>query len=151
MIKNKKIKAIVFLLLTVALTLFIFMNSLENGEESGKKSDFIVNIFSSILGIFGIEIDDYILGVLVRKLAHFAEYFVLGLTSTLFVSELRNKKLISLSPTYCLLIAFCDEFVMQMLTAGRAPRLTDVLIDFSGVLLAVAIVLFFKSRKENGI
>ena len=149
MTKNKKIKAIIFLSLTIALTLLIFMNSLENGEESGKKSDFLVNICISFLGFFGIEIDVYILGVLIRKLAHFAEYFVLGLTSSLFLTQLPYKKFIYFSPIYCLIIAFCDEFVMQMITAGRAPRFTDVLIDFSGVLLAFASVCFFRSRKDK--
>ena len=151
MTKNKKIKAIIFLSLTIALTLFIFMNSLESGEESGKKSDFLVDICLSFLGIFGVETDVYILGVFIRKLAHFTEYFVLGLTSSLFLSQISHKKFILISPIYCLVIAFCDEFVMQMITAGRAPRFTDVLIDFSGVLLAFALVCIFRSRKDKRI
>lgn len=149
MIKNKKALTVVYLVLTIALTVFIFSNSLDNGEESGKKSDFVVDCFTSLLGWFGIEADEYVLGVIIRKLAHFTEYFVLGVTSSLFVINILCKRHIYISPAYCLLTAFCDEFVMQMMTDGRAPRFTDVLIDFSGVLLAVGLVCFFRLRKEK--
>ena len=149
--KSKKILTVVYLILTIALTVFIFANSLDNGEESGKKSDVVVDLFRSFLGEIGINVDEYILGVIIRKLAHFAEYFVLGCASSLFVFQILCKRHIYASPAYCLAIAFCDEFVMQMITDGRAPRFTDVLIDFSGALLAVVLICFFQSRKEKRI
>ena len=137
------------LLLTVALTAFIFYNSLKPGDESGMDSDFIVNIVNSILNFFGIQPDIDTLGLVVRKIAHFSEYFVLGLTTSLYLSTFDNKKLYPISPTYCLVIAICDEFIMQMLTEGRAPKWTDVLIDFSGALTALFAVLVWIALKNR--
>ncbi len=149
MTKKKKSTAIISAVLIVALTVFIFFNSLQNGEESGNQSDLIVDIVNRVLNFFGISADIYTLGVIIRKTAHFAEYFLLGLTATVFLSSFENKKLYPLSPTYCLIVATCDEFIMQMFTEGRAPQWTDVLIDFCGALTAMFAVAVFLKIKEK--
>jgi len=148
MIKNKKTKLITFALLSIALTAFIFANSLKNGEESGLQSDVIVDAVIRFLDFFGIKLDIYTLGVIIRKLAHFTEYFLLGITATVFITSFENKKVYPIAPTYCLLVAVCDEFIMQMSTEGRAPMWSDVLIDLSGALTAFLLVILW-AKKEN--
>lgn len=150
MTKRKKRFALVFAALTLALTAFIFFNSLQNGEESGKQSDFVVDIVNSFLSFFGIRADVDTLGTVIRKLAHFTEYFVLGITSSLFLLQYNSKRLVAVSPIYCFLIALCDEFIMQMSTEGRAPQFTDVLIDLSGALLAlIALLVIIRIKNKE--
>ncbi len=83
----------------------------------------------------------------VRKGAHFTEYFLLGLFSTLLVlSALKicgkqSLLFFLVPPLFSAIYAFFDEG-HQRFVGGRAAQITDVLIDFSGALLATLIVFF---------
>ena len=151
--RNKqKTRRIIFLFLTAAFTIFIFANSLTVGEQSAKQSNFIVDIVLSAFNLVGIKADADLLFVLIRKLAHFSEYFVLGLLAFFALYNPSKRKITFFAPIYCLLVAVADEFIMQRITEGRSPQLTDVLIDFSGVvfgLLTVACILYLKTKKSN--
>ncbi len=155
--KKRYIWGVIFGLSTLFITLFIFWNSLQTGEESGKMSDIAVNIVKPVLEFFGITIKDRTLGVLVRKTAHFSEYFVLSASFALFLLNTVNRRSIYFSPLYCGIVAVCDEFIMQMVTSGRSPQWTDVLIDFGGGVFALLILIFAlyltdrkrKRRKEQ--
>ena len=146
--RDKKI-AVIYAAITLAITVFIFVNSLQNGEDSAKQSDFFVNIINPIISFFGITPDEHTVGVFVRKAAHFTEYFVLCATATMFLRVFKNKKLLFIPPIYCLAVAVTDEFVMQMITEGRAPQITDVLIDFSGALAGLLVVLMLSKRNKE--
>lgn len=152
MTKKKKITAIIFALLSIGLTVFIFSNSLQAGVESAKQSDFVVDIANKILGVLGIDAQQHTLSLVIRKLGHFSEYFALGLTSAVSLASFRRKWVMVFSPVYCAVTAICDEFIMQRITEGRAPMWTDVLIDCSGALLALICVVVFiciLNRKEK--
>ena len=150
MSKNRRSRLVFFILLTFALTIFIFANSLKAGDESSAQSNFITDWVNRLLTLFGIQADFRALSHFVRKLAHFSEYFVLGLTSSAALSQLNKRVFITLSPIYCAMIAVCDEFVMQAITEGRAPMWTDVLIDSAGAITAFIIVLaVLLIRKEH--
>ena len=60
--------------ITVAVMAFIFLQSALPGDLSGAESGLLVNILHEITGI-----DPNILSVLVRKIAHFTEYMILGI------------------------------------------------------------------------
>lgn len=140
---NKKTKiAIVSGILTIAFTVFIFTNSLRPGDDSSAQSDIITKIAESILNFFGFSADYSFLSHLIRKLAHFSEYFILGIISSLFFKQFRIKFLIVLSPIYCFTVAVCDEFIMQAITEGRGPMWSDVIIDSCGAVLALLVVVF---------
>ncbi len=126
--KKRYIGGAIFGTLTLFITVFIFWNSLQTGEESGKMSDIAVDFVKPVLEFFGITVKDNSLGVFVRKLAHYSEYFVLGTSFALCLLSLINRRFICLSPIYCAVVAVCDEFIMQMATSGRSPQWTDVLI-----------------------
>ncbi len=151
--KKRYIWGTVFGILTLFITLFIFWNSLQTGEESGKMSDVFVDSFKRFFGFFGITIEEHTLGVLVRKAAHFSEYFVLSTSFALFVLNVINRRFIYLAPLYCGIVAVCDEFIMQMATSGRSPQWTDVLIDFGGGLCALLVLVFvmtLTAKKQKG-
>ena len=149
---RQKIRRIVFLFLTAAFTIFIFANSLTVGEESAKQSNFVLDIVLSVLSFFGIKADADLLFVLIRKLAHFSEYFVLGLLAFFALYNPSKRKITFFAPLYCLLVAVADEFIMQRITEGRSPQITDVLIDFAGVVFGLLIVfgvIYLRTKKSN--
>lgn len=150
--KNKKI-SLIFIALTVFVTLFIFSNSLRNGEESSKQSGFVVTIVETMAKMIGIDFDKSSLSHFIRKFGHFSEYFLLGAISALAIYFwFEQKKLIVFAPIYSLIVALCDEFICQNMTPGRSPQYTDVLIDFCGTLFAIFIcwsVLTFIAKKKT--
>ncbi len=149
---RQKIRRIIFLFLTAAFTIFIFANSLTAGEQSAKQSNFFVDIAISAFNLVGIKADADLLFVLIRKLAHFGEYFVLGLLAFFALYNPSKRKITFFAPLYCLLVAVADEFIMQRITEGRSPQITDVLIDFAGVVFGLLIVfgvIYLRTKKSN--
>lgn len=114
---------------------------------SGAVREFINHIFKAVGLPF--ELNDLI----VRKLAHFTEFAVLGvllsITIYLYISKRRRTFFITLPAG--LAVAVCDELI-QMTSEGRACQITDVLIDFSGILfgaLIIRLILYFIYRHQQ--
>ena len=130
----------VFTLCLVCTVAFIFKNSLQIAEVSSQRSEEAMLLINGVLGKLG-------LGPLshhaVRKLAHWGEYALLGFWFMLClrVYTVHFIKHISWPLFVCLGIANVDE-TLQMFVAGRASQLTDVWIDFFGVLCGAFIALF---------
>ena len=82
------------------------------------------------------------LNLIVRKYAHFTLFFTLGLISSLYAAMAFRKKRVALIFTLilCLIWASLDE-IHQLYVPGRDGRVTDVLIDMSGSLLAASLVM----------
>jgi len=138
--KMQKIFTFIVLSLLIVTLIFIFSNSLEPVAESAKKSQYTMNRFAPFLGIvFG---KGSVTENLVRKIAHFAEFTVLGSELLLLVAVNRRVRLQSISNClfFGLIAALTDESI-QMLT-DRSPEVKDILLDFSGVLTGVLIILF---------
>lgn len=108
-------------LLLIAWLLVIFMFSNQNGEVSSQLS----GGFLTLLGIPDIPF----LHLLIRKIAHFSEYFILYLLFGINYGFGRHDLV------FCLLVALSDEF-HQLFIVDRAGSLVDVLIDTSGALMA---------------
>ncbi len=83
----------------------------------------------------------------IRKIAHFSLYFVLGILVFLWLREysLTLAKTVLFSLLFCLCYALTDE-AHQLLSLGRSGRLMDVFIDFSGSFVSILIFTFFYSR-----
>jgi len=77
---------------------------------------------------------------IVRKMAHFSAYLVLGslVTNALFKSGIRGYKAFFYSMMICVLYAISDEF-HQLFVPGRGGQIKDVLIDSSGALVGIII------------
>ena len=67
-------KTKIHIAITVAVMAFIFLQSALPGDLSGAESGILVNILHEIT-----KIDQDILSTLVRKIAHFTEYMILGI------------------------------------------------------------------------
>ena len=77
---------------------------------------------------------------IIRKLAHFTAYLILGL---LIMNAFRRSgvpvfKAFILSLIFCVLFAISDE-VHQLFVPGRGARVVDVLIDTAGVVVGEGI------------
>lgn len=149
---------IIFTMAVLACIAFIFSNSLEAGAISSARSQEVMRYMNAILDRIG-------LGPLsqhsVRKLAHFAEYCLEGLLLTLClrVYTARFVRHISWPLLGGLLTAVTDETI-QKYVSGRSSQLTDVWIDFSGVVVGMLVSLvlllilrgimaFHSIKKEN--
>ena len=78
---------------------------------------------------------------LARKSAHFSIYMILGVLS--FLAIISYEKLLfalrlTLSGGICLLYAASDE-IHQLFIPGRSGEVRDVMIDFSGAALGIAL------------
>lgn len=86
----------------------------------------------------------------IRKMAHFAEYFLLSVTVVipLYVYKIRGIFLLFTGGIFCVLVAFLDEY-RQSFVAGRGPSIKDVGIDSLGALfgLIFAWIICYIGRK----
>lgn len=150
---KKRIFAIIFALITIAVTIFIFMNSMKDGEESAKQSGFFTDLAEKALNAVGLTPNRDTVSLFIRKLAHFSEYFVLSASAAVALYlGFNNRKAAIIAPLYAFSVAVCDEFIVQALTAGRGPAWTDVLIDTSGAVFAFsvfAVIIVFKESKKQ--
>lgn len=143
--KNDKFKNTIRYLPLAFIISFIWIQSMIPGEESTVESEFIKNIVTPILEI--IVGKGNVTLHLVRKLAHFTEYFILGVISVITIN---NKKKIVLSSVLGLIVAIVDETI-QLFTPGRSGMIKDVILDFSGVAFSILIMtlVIFICHKEK--
>lgn len=132
-----RVQKILFPALTVFWIGVIFSFSLQTGEGSGSLSWAIVQWFVNYLHV-DVIIPPDVFHVLVRKGAHFTEYFILGAFAWLTwredilrVCKVRRWMVVLLPILFTALVACCDEGI-QLFVSGRAGALTDVLIDTCG-------------------
>lgn len=146
-IKINILRAVLIILLLANLWI-IFGFSNQNGEESGTISRKITEaITKNIKSIQNLEITqkEKVLSKIehiVRKLAHFSLYTSVGfLTMSLMLTyRFINKQRIILSLCIGITYAITDE-IHQMYVPNRGPSLGDVLIDTTGVIFGITIVI----------
>ena len=133
------LQKIVLLLLIIATIGFIFSNSMETIPESSAKSEELLRVLTPAL--------EFIVGEgnatnhLIRKLAHFVEFFVLGIELCLFCSLL-NKTII-----WALFVGLCTALADETIQIfyERGAQLQDVWLDFSAVITASVLAYAFES------
>ena len=125
--KNK-----ISIILVILWMILIFIMSSFDANNSSNQSNFIVDIVVNIFKIDNIEL----LSLIIRKLAHFTEYFILGiLVINMFnKNNISNKYLISI--ILCIIYACTDE-IHQFFVPGRSCQVTDVIIDSMGSIMGV--------------
>ena len=142
-------KAIYLILVLLTLT-GIFLLSNQSSKDSNKISKYIVNkgvvLYTEVTKkqINNKTIDR--LNYYVRKVAHFTEYFILGIFIYLLLNSFDSSNRLLYSLILCFVFALIDE-LHQKLTGYRDPRLMDVLIDTIGSATAFLILIINKNRK----
>lgn len=125
----KKVRIIYKVLLVIIWLIVIFLFS----NQSGQKSTEITNEFLERILWF---IDNDITFIIIRKLAHFTEYLILGLLIYNLIREFTIKDLIIYSILICILFACLDE-MHQLFIDGRSAKIFDVLIDSTGSICGI--------------
>ena len=138
---KRRIFCLVLCALLIALTLaFIWSNSLDSKAESGAKSRTILGWVRPFLAFFLGE--QQITNHLIRKLAHFVEFFALGAESCCFAALLGPKRRQWTAVTvFGLAVAAIDETI-QIFT-NRGPSLKDVGLDFCGFAAGLVCIFLF--------
>ncbi len=135
-------KRVLALLVTAFWIWFIFARSAKPATESGAESAVLLQYLQRFLP----GLTDH----LVRKLAHFTEYFLLG--SLLFLDCRLLGRGAFLLPLGCgAAVACADELIIQANTPGRSAEIWDVLLDTLGVAAAIGLCLLLRRRKERRI
>ena len=152
-------KRIIYLILTILWLSVIFSFSSENGQTSQNTSE----SFTSSIIIFYEKItkndvnNDELIDILdppIRKIAHFTEFFILGLLIFNFTDTFNTstKRKILYSISFCMLCAIIDE-THQLFSIERAPRILDILIDSLGSISIITFInrknIHIKRRHRN--
>lgn len=139
--KRYKVLRVLFPLLLLLCAAAIFLHSAEVGTLSGLRSDRVMNALNRMLEAlgFGFRFTSHS----IRKTGHFVEYLLLGMLLMLTLRVYTGKvfKYISWPLFAGLAIPVMDES-LQLLVPGRSGQLTDVLLDYAGVLVGILIALF---------
>lgn len=142
----------------IAVMVIIFLFSAQSAEESSELSgqfvEIIIKIFIPDYNNLSLlqqkEINDKI-GFIIRKAAHFTEFSLLGFFLMLHLStishifgKIKNKTffLFCISWFFGTFYAVTDE-IHQSFVSGRYSSIKDVLIDSSGVLFGIMILIIF--------
>lgn len=146
MIRTKRRMGLCLTLLVCCLC-FIWGNSLLPGQISGAFSDWVGQLLEVLLP--GEQIQPSGGGVL-RKIAHFTEFGLLGMCLAWLMGMLQRKM------AWAFVLggaAACVDETIQRFVPGRGPSLQDVAIDSSGVLVGILLVylgyLYYRKRKHK--
>ena len=126
------------LLLIIIWMILIFILSACNATESSYQSNIIVNFISRLFNIENIDMLTFI----IRKLAHFIEYLILGILVSNYLIDYHKK--IYLNIIICNIYSISDE-IHQLFVDGRSCEIRDIIIDTLASI--TGIMLFYLSIK----
>lgn len=134
-----------YLVLSLALVGMAWLLSALPPQQSGAQSGWLQGMLERVLGTPVSE-------ALLRKLAHFTEYALIGFFACLALQQLRWRPVhLPLLLMLCLMAALVDESIQ--LLSGRGPAILDVWIDGAGALcgmgLALGIAAIFSRRSPK--
>ena len=155
----EKNSIILSLLLVIAVMVMIYCFSAQTGAESGamsgKITTWVLNLVIPDFADFSPEKQEairYTVGFVVRKLAHFSEYALLGFSLMLHIAQLQKKISVRLPWLWAwgvgTLYAASDEW-HQGFVAGRGPSVRDVMIDSAGVIAGTFLLIWILWRKTK--
>lgn len=146
--KNLNFKRIMFLIMLVITFYIIFNFSAQDAQVSGslsyKVTEYIIELLSKIKTM-DLNTKLYYIGRLhpiIRKLAHFAIYTVVGFSVMGFMCTFNMKNIYKFitSLSIGVIYAISDE-IHQHFTPGRCASIKDVCIDSLGVLTGIFMLI----------
>jgi len=128
----------------------IFLFSHQNGVHSTNSSSTFVKFFQDFFPFW--KDSDFLLDFtfIVRKSAHFGEYFILGILTFSLLNEYYSKLSISFwyAFFFCLLYAISDEF-HQFFIEGRSAKMMDVFVDCCGSFGGIFLSYFVRKKSKK--
>ena len=142
----KKIRAMIFALLALAITVFIFSNSLRSGPESHAQSGWVAAFLQPILNP-GNWLCDSAYHYLIRKLAHCTEFGALGVCLGGVAANVSLPRKWRYGAVTAIVIACTDETIQAF--TGRTNSIKDVALDSLGALCGLVFVWLVVSRTKK--
>lgn len=141
----------VWIVLTSIFVGFIFLQSSMTATVSHNESVGFLSVMNSLFSSLGIKYE--FTNDVIRKMAHFAEFFILGILVVMIIytyTKAPSKKLTTVF-FIPLAVAVVDETI-QLFVPGRAGLVWDIIIDFSGAVCGSLLMIFllFLGRKIRG-
>ena len=148
----------VLIIIILVTVIFIWGHSMFSKEVSSGESSIALAILRPVLEIFAGKgnVTEY----LVRKLAHFSEYAVLGgelgylmFGIICFIRKSQSNPLVMAVKSFwlgelaVLVTAFLDETIQ--IFSGRGPMITDVWIDLAGGACGALIILLIRAIRRS--
>ena len=165
-IDNSRKKKI-HILITLAVMVFIFVQSALPGYLSGAESGMVVSFirwFANVTGLSGLaELDADTIHIVVRKLAHFFEYMLLGGclmvnahdwyeergTHIAYAGGLQSTwRLVFIAWIIGVMYATTDE-IHQLFVSDRAGSPRDVCIDSAGAAIGAVLMHILWLRRNR--
>lgn len=139
-VKKRKTEKILVILILLTLA-FIFGNSLADKEQSSRESGWVLSLVQPFLELFIGK--GNVTEHLVRKLAHFTEFALLGMELCFFFSLRADsvRKAFLLAFSHGLFTALSDETIQ--IFSHRGAQIPDVWLDTSGAVFGAGTALFF--------
>ena len=158
--KTKLMLRIIFFILTIATCIMIFGFSSEDGEKSSSTSEKvtrqIIDIYPKTKKLSETEKIELVIKIqpVIRKLAHFTEYAILGfsLMGFLCTYDIGIRKAFLIAVCFGIIYATSDEIHQGFTGGGRSPQPLDVCIDSLGTTCGTFIVTIIKlyvTKKEK--
>ena len=157
---KRNMAIIIWGIATLVCTIIIFCMSHKPAEESAEMSGLIVKWLLAH-GI-GVELAET-LDLIVRKCAHMAEFGGLAFCASflfIYIKGSAGVKVRLWAALFAFLYAVSDE-IHQLFIEGRAGKVSDVLVDSVGIVIAFIIVtllkkycftsIYSKKSVENGL
>lgn len=146
--KNLIFKRVLFLIMLVVAFYVIFNFSSQDGEVSGslsrKVTEFIVEMLSKIKTM-NLELKlHYIekLHPIIRKLAHFSVYTVVGFSIMGFMCTFDIRNIFKVIISFCVGVTYAiSDEIHQYFIPDRGPSIIDVGIDSLGVITGIFILV----------
>lgn len=138
-------RKLIFPVLTLVWIVVIFSFSIQSGSISSLQSGFITHYIFNFLSSINIQIDIKLLSLIIRKLAHFTEFFILGSLIKQSSLDLKRNDIL----LFIFIVPLLDEFI-QSFIPGRAMSLIDMGIDSLGISIGISLItLYYWLRKRN--
>ena len=143
---NKSIRRWMVLILWMS---FIFIMSQQPGDTSSEQSRLVLFLFSflgiDLNGVFG-----NMATFIVRKGAHFTEYFILYIFIYRVLIMYYSKRKSWILGILGVFFYACTDEIHQLFIDGRVGAFTDVLIDTSGGVFSSIVMIITNKIKNRG-
>ena len=126
---------VLFAVLSVLATAFIWGNSLRTVEQADSMNKTVSNVVRPSVDP-GKKVEDDTFRMLVSKAAHIVEFAALGLCVAglaISLGKWKERSYVALPLFLVLSVAVVDEYIQTF--SGRTSAVTDILIDFTGAML----------------
>lgn len=158
---KNRLKMILKALALVLWCVVIFMFSANDSDKSSRQSNAVFNavvefvnpMYDSLDPEAQLEYKDTATFV-IRKLAHFSEYALLGILAFINLWRVKGLGYRSLFAALFSCVYAASDEIHQLFVPGRAGQVRDVLIDTSGAVVGILFALlirkiWLKSREKK--